>query len=71
MMKKRYSSEQIIRALKENEAGGKVEDICRRLGISAGTFYNWLGSTHEGSYERTCYCVPALWVFNASWVSKK
>jgi len=40
-MKKRYTEEQIIRALKEHEAGSKVEDLCRRLGISNGTFYNW------------------------------
>jgi putative transposase len=40
-MKKRYSEEQIIRAIKEHEAGVKVEDLCRRLGISQGTFYNW------------------------------
>lgn len=40
-MKKRYSEEQIIKAIKEHEAGAKVEDICRRLGISNGTFYNW------------------------------
>lgn len=40
-MKKRYSEEQIISAIKEHEAGAKVDDICRRLSISSGTFYNW------------------------------
>ena len=40
-MKKRYSEEQIIGALKRQEAGTKVSDLCRELGISAGTFYNW------------------------------
>ncbi|AMO67352.1 transposase [Zhongshania aliphaticivorans] len=40
-MKKRYSDEQIIKAIKEHEAGAKVDDICRNLGISTGTFYNW------------------------------
>ena len=40
-MKKRYNEEQIISAIKEHEAGAKVDDICRRLGISSGTFYNW------------------------------
>lgn len=40
-MKKRYTEEQIIKALKEYEAGSKVDDICRRMGISTGTFYNW------------------------------
>ena len=40
-MKKRYSEEQIIKAIKQHEAGAKVEDICREMGISSGTFYNW------------------------------
>ena len=41
MKKKRFTEEQIIRALKENEAGAKVADICRQMGISDATFYNW------------------------------
>lgn len=40
-MKKRYNEEQIIGAIKEHESGVKVDDICRRLSISSGTFYNW------------------------------
>ena len=40
-MKKRYTDEQIIKAIKKHGAGAKVEDICRDLGISNGTFYNW------------------------------
>jgi putative transposase len=40
-MKKRYTEEQIIRSLKEYEAGTRAEELCRRLGISNGTFYNW------------------------------
>lgn len=40
-MKKRYTEEQIIRAIKQHEAGSKVGDICRDMGISQGTFYNW------------------------------
>ena len=40
-MKKRYTDEQIIKAIKKHEAGTKVEDICRDLGISNGTLYNW------------------------------
>lgn len=41
MKKKRYTEEQIIGAIKQHEAGVKVDDICRDLGISNGTFYNW------------------------------
>ena len=40
-MKKRFSEEQIIRVLKEAEAGAKTGDLCRRHGISEATFYNW------------------------------
>ena len=41
MKKKRFTEEQIIGALKSNEAGEKVADICRRVGVAQGTFYNW------------------------------
>lgn len=41
MKKKRFTEEQIIKALKEHESGCKVDDICRRYGIAQGTFYNW------------------------------
>ena len=41
MKKKRYNEEQIIGAIKQHESGVKVEEICRDLGISNGTFYNW------------------------------
>lgn len=40
-MKKRYSEEQIIKVIKQHEAGAKVNDICSDMGISSGTFYNW------------------------------
>ena len=41
MKRKRFSEEQIIKALKSNEAGIKVIDICRQLGIAEQTFYRW------------------------------
>ncbi len=40
-MKKRFTEEQIIGILKEAEAGMKVADVCRKHGISDGTYYNW------------------------------
>ena len=41
MKGKIYSEAQIIAALKEHEAGAKVADICRRVGIVEHTFYRW------------------------------
>lgn len=41
MKRRRFSDEQIIAVLKENEAGAKVEELCRRHGISGATFYAW------------------------------
>jgi len=41
MRKSRFSEEQIIKVLKEKEAGGKLADICRRHGISEQTFHRW------------------------------
>ena len=41
MKRKRFTDEQIIGVLKEGEAGAKVDDICRRHGISSATFYAW------------------------------
>lgn len=41
MKKKRFTEEQIIKALKEHEASAKMADIIRRVGISEATFYNW------------------------------
>lgn len=40
-MKKRFTEEQIIRVLKEAEAGAKTSELCRTHGISEATFYNW------------------------------
>lgn len=41
MKQSKFSESQIIKALKENEAGRSVEEISRELGINKGTFYNW------------------------------
>ena len=41
MKRSRFSDEQIIGILKEQEAGAVVADVCRRHGISEATFYKW------------------------------
>lgn len=41
MKRRRFSEEQIIAILREQEAGQKTADVCRRHGISDATFYKW------------------------------
>ncbi len=41
MKKSRFTEEQIIKAIKRQEAGEKTGDICRDLGISQQAFYKW------------------------------
>jgi putative transposase len=41
MRPSRFSEEQIIAILKEQEAGAKTAEVCRRHGISDATFYKW------------------------------
>ena len=41
MKKTRYTGEQIAVALKQAETGTRVEEVCRKMGISEATFYNW------------------------------
>lgn len=41
MKQSRFTESQIVTAIKKQEAGATVKEICRELGISDATFYNW------------------------------
>jgi len=41
MKKSKFTEQQIAFALKQVELGTSVEEVCRKLGISDATFYNW------------------------------
>lgn len=41
MKRGRFSEEQIVKILQEQDHGHKVGDICRRHGVGEATFYKW------------------------------
>jgi len=41
MKHSRFSEEQIIAILREQEAGSSTADVCRKHGVSSATFYKW------------------------------
>ena len=41
MKKSQFTETQIVKAIKEHEAGRSAEDISRELGISTTAFYKW------------------------------
>ena len=41
MKRSRFTEEQIIAILKEQENGSPTKEVCRRHGVSSATFYKW------------------------------
>jgi putative transposase len=42
MKRSRYTEEQMIKAVKQMEAGRPARDVARELGVADQTLYNWL-----------------------------
>jgi len=41
MKRSKFTEQQIIFALRQAETGVRVAEVCRKMGISEATFYNW------------------------------
>lgn len=41
MKKSKFTEAQVVFALKQAETGVSVDEVCRKLGITQATFYNW------------------------------
>ena len=41
MKKSKFTEEQMVFALKQAESGATIEEVTRKLGITAATFYRW------------------------------
>lgn len=41
MKKSKFTEAQIVFAIKQSETGTTVQEVCRKMGISEATFYNW------------------------------
>ncbi len=64
MKKTRYSEEQIIGVLKQMEAGRKVADLARELGVSEATLYTW--KSKFGGLAGAGHLHPRLLQFESS-----
>jgi putative transposase len=53
MKRSKFTESQIAFVLRQAEEGTKVEEVCRKAGISEATFYNWR-KKHGGLMPSEC-----------------
>jgi len=64
MKRSRFTEEQIIGVPREQKAGGKTADVCRRHGVSEATFYRWKAKRPEAL--EADFCASIMRVAKAS-----
>lgn len=56
MKRSKFTEEQIISILREQEAGAKTAELCRKHGMSEATFYAWNTSPVTRRWRISCAC---------------
>ena len=59
MRKSKFTEDQIAFALKQNELGISVDEVCRKMGISEATFYVWEEEVQRHRAVRAASIAPA------------
>ena len=54
MKRSKFTEEQIAFALKQAESGITVAEVCRKIGVSENTFYNWKKLSSQDSAYPSC-----------------
>ena len=69
MKQSRFTEEQIIGILREQESGIAVKELCRKHGVSSPTFYKWKAKFGgmDVSEARKLRSNPAVWAALPGW----
>ena len=66
MKRSKFTEAQIAFVLRQAEEGTKVEEVCRKAGISEATFYNWrkkYGGLMPSEMKRLLACPQSRYQF--------